>query len=74
MVGRTFEEMLRDGVARGQFVEAIGQEEQWVRARVESHQHPGQSLDQQLPDGRWIRVSESQTVSGYIVGLRVEVS
>ena len=54
--GVSFEESLRAGLARGQYPEAIGCEEQWLRERLARHAQPQSTHEQQLPGDRWIRI------------------
>lgn len=72
--GATFEEILRGGVKRGQYPDAVGQEEQWISSRLESHRAGGSVIEQQLDDGRWLRVVERKTADGSIVGFRVDIT
>ncbi|MGR3272795.1 response regulator [Thalassococcus profundi] len=72
--GATFEEILRAGLARGQYLDAIGREEDWLEERLAHHRRPMTELEQRLPDGRWIRVFEKQTSDGGRVGLRIDIS
>lgn len=72
--GAKFEDLLREGVKLGEFVEAIGDEENWIKRRVELHQKTGQQVEQQLADGRWLKVSETKTASGATVGFRVDIT
>ena len=74
IVGRTFEEMLREGVSLGQFADATGREEEWIAERLEAHKNPGDPIDQRLPNGRWLRVVETKTPSGYLAGLRIDIT
>jgi len=51
--GNTFEQIVRRGAERGQYQEAIGRVDDWVRHRVAQHQAAdGKSIEQQLGDGR----------------------
>lgn len=72
--GATFEEILRGGVERGQYPDALGQEEQWISSRLASHRAGGSVIEQQLDDGRWLRVVERKTADGSIVGFRVDIT
>lgn len=72
--GTTFEELIRDGVERGQYEEAIGNEEAWIKHRLESHRNPGDPLEQRLDDGRWLRIEERKTRDGGTVGIRVDIT
>lgn len=72
--GRSFEDLLRQGLARGQYVDAIGREEEWLAARMEQHRNPTGALMQQIPGNRWVRINESKTREGGYAGVRVEVT
>lgn len=75
-VGRTFEELIRAGVARGQYImDYVGQdEEEWIRERVRRHLNPKEPFLQKLEDGRWLKIDEQRTKDGGIVGFRVDVT
>jgi len=73
-IGRSFEEILRYGVDRGQYPEAIGREEEWIATRMEQHHRGGHELIQNLPDGRWMKIREQKTPSGHCVGFRVDIT
>jgi PAS domain S-box-containing protein len=73
--GNTFEEIVRRGAERGQYAEAIGNVDAWVRQRVAQHQSAnGEVIEQRLADGRWLLIVEYRTPSGYIVGNRIEIT
>lgn len=72
--GAQFEEMLREGVARGQFSDAIGNEEAWIQRRLEAHRNPQGPIEQKLQDGRWIRLEERRTHDGGTVGFRTDIT
>ncbi len=73
--GTRFEDAIREGVRRGQYKDAIGDEETWIRDRVASHQAAhGAHIEQQLDDGRWLLIVEYKTPSGYIVGNRIDIT
>jgi signal transduction histidine kinase len=73
--GNTFEEIVRKGAERGQYKEAIGNVDTWVRARVAQHQNAnGEVIEQNLGDGRWLMIVEYRTPSGYIVGNRIDIT
>ena len=73
-VGRTFEEIIRYGVERGQYVEALGREEAWIKERLASHRSSNASFIQRLEDGRWLKIRERKTPTGHLVGFRVDVT
>ena len=74
VVGRKFEDILRAGVARGQYPEAIGHKEEWIAERMRQHRNPGEPIERRLPDGRWVKITETRTRAGYIVGVRTDIS
>lgn len=72
--GATFESILRYGLERGQYVDAVGREEEWLRERLDSHSKSDTKTEQKLADGRWLRVLETHTPDGGIVGFRVDIT
>ena len=72
--GRSFEEIIRYGVERGQYKGAIGREEAWVAERLAAHREGNQELIQQLDDGRWLKITERHTPSGHTVGFRIDIT
>lgn len=73
-VGARFEDILREGLARGQYLEAIGREDDWLRERMERHRAPGAPLEQRLPGDRFLKVCEVRVANGDIVGFRTDVT
>lgn len=74
IVGERFEDILRHGLNNGQYKEAIGREEEWLKHRLELHKSYGTPMEQRLDDGRWLRVVERRTPSGNTVGFRVDIT
>ena len=73
--GNTFESIVRQGAQRGQYAEAIGDVDAWVKKRVAQHQNAnGEVMEQRLADGRWLLIVESRTPSGFIVGNRIDIT
>jgi PAS domain S-box-containing protein len=73
--GVSFEELVRAGAERGQYLEAVGHIDQWVTERLAKHrQANGSHLEQHLDDGRWLLIIEYRTPSGYIVGNRIDIT
>ncbi|WP_418592754.1 response regulator [Ponticoccus sp. (in: a-proteobacteria)] len=72
--GATFEEILRYGLERGQYAEAVGREEAWLEERMTRHRQGGQEHEQLLDDGRWLRIYERETRDGGRVGLRIDIT
>jgi len=71
--GTRFEDVLRAGLARGFYPEAIGCEEEWLARRLALHGQPQISHEQQIGAGRWCRIEERRSRIGSI-GLRVDIT
>src|ERR1700676_3879879 len=72
--GASFEETLRFGLSRGQYPEAKGCEEQWLRERLARHAQPQSTHEQQLSGDRWVRIEERRTAEGGSIGIRVDIT
>ncbi|MBB4021436.1 MULTISPECIES: hybrid sensor histidine kinase/response regulator [Actibacterium] len=72
--GRSFEQILRYGLERGQYEEAIGREEEWLAERMIRHQRTDGVIEQELAGGQWVRILEKRTPDGGLVGLRVDIT
>lgn len=72
--GETFENILRYGLKRGQYPQAKGREEAWLSERMTAHRSSRLSIEQKLPDNRWLKISERKTKEGSTVGFRVDIT
>jgi len=72
--GATFESILKYGLERGQYADAVGNEAEWLSERMRQHREPEGLLEQQLGNGRWLRILEQPTPDGGRVGLRVDIT
>ena len=72
--GARLQDTIRVGVARGDYPEAIGREEEWVAERLARLYQPGERHEQLLADGRCILIEERLTEDGGIIGLRVDIT
>ncbi len=72
--GARLEDTIRVGVARGDYPEAIGREEEWIAERITKLYQPGERHEQVLADGRVILIEERLTSDGGIIGLRVDIT
>ena len=73
-VGVKFEDLLRHGLAAGAHPSALGREAEWMAERLHHHRHPGEIVEEQLANGRWIREQDHPTPDGGRVGLRIDVT
>jgi diguanylate cyclase (GGDEF)-like protein/PAS domain S-box-containing protein len=72
--GATFEQIVREGLARGQYPEAVGREEEWLRERMALHLRDHSVHEQQLPGDRWLRIEERRTADGGKIGVRIDIT
>lgn len=72
--GIYFEDHIRVSARRGQVLEAVNHEEEWVQERIQQHQNPQGTYLQQLSNGRWLQISERRTQDGGIVGVRTDIT
>src|SRR3546814_1916159 len=68
--GAQFEDMLRAGLAHGQYPDAVGREDDWLAERLAAHRSGRNHFDQRLPNGRWVHVVTRRTADGGTVGVR----
>jgi diguanylate cyclase (GGDEF)-like protein len=72
--GASFEEIIREGVRRGQYPQAGENLEAFVQETLAWHRGNHGALERLLPDGRWILVTERHTQSGGTVGIRTDIT
>ncbi|MFK5980018.1 MAG: ATP-binding protein [Rhizobiaceae bacterium] len=72
--GASFEEIIRQGLKRGQLNTGDMNVDEWVTQRMKQHLDPTGPVEQELLDGRWLRVEERKTSHGGIVGYRVDIT
>jgi len=72
--GVKFEDALRVGVARGDYPDACGREEAWIRERIDRLNNPAGRHEQVLADGRCILIEERRTSDGGTIGIRVDIT
>jgi diguanylate cyclase (GGDEF)-like protein/PAS domain S-box-containing protein len=72
--GSSFEEVLRIGIARGDYPEAAGREEEWLAERLGRLNRPGEQHEQRLADGRHLLIEERLTSDGSVIGLRIDIT
>jgi signal transduction histidine kinase/ActR/RegA family two-component response regulator len=72
--GITFEQILRLGLDKGHYVEALGREEAWLAERLSARRNGGAAVEQQLSDGRWLRVQDRRSALGGTVSTIIDVT
>jgi two-component system, cell cycle sensor histidine kinase and response regulator CckA len=72
--GVSFEEMLRVGVANGQYPDAVGREAAWIGDRLRHHRELGGPFEQRLSSGRHLLITERRMRNGGTAGLRIDIT
>jgi diguanylate cyclase (GGDEF)-like protein/PAS domain S-box-containing protein len=72
--GARLADTIRVGVARGDYPEARGREDEWIAERLAKMHQPGARHEQTLADGRVILIEERLTSGGGVIGLRVDIT
>ena len=73
--GISFEDLIRHGIERGEYLAAVGRSEEFLAERLHAHRTAdGQPLEQVLNDGRVLRISERRTRDGGTVGIRSDIT
>ena len=74
MPGAPKEEILRASVQRGALVLNGMDPEDYIAWRLHRHRNPGEPLEVQLADGRWLLITEKRTHDGGVVGTRSDIT
>ena len=74
MPGAPKEEILRASVSRGALVLNGMDPEDYIAWRLHRHRNPGEPLEVQLADGRWLLITEKRTQDGGVVGTRSDIT
>lgn len=74
--GRPFEEMLRIGLSRGAYPEALGREDDWIAEALAffTGTRPEVERTVRLANGHWVRAVDRRLPGGGWIGLRVDIS
>jgi diguanylate cyclase (GGDEF)-like protein len=72
--GMRFEDLLREGLARGVYDESEGRGEAWIKKRLAAHAQPASVYEQRHADGHWVRVEDSRTSNGGHIGIRIDIT
>ncbi|AOR76843.1 putative bifunctional diguanylate cyclase/phosphodiesterase [Novosphingobium resinovorum] len=72
--GAKLGDALRIGIARGDYPEAAGREEEWLASRLALLRQPSHRHEQWLSNGRCIMIEERRLESGGSIGVRVDIT
>ncbi|MFT4242978.1 MAG: diguanylate cyclase [Acidovorax sp.] len=73
-LGKTYEELLREGLRHGIPEEASGQEELWLAHELAARGHRAGPEVLHYPGGAWMHVHERRTPSGMTVCVRLDIT
>ena len=77
LVGIHYPDLLRRALKRGLVDPGFANEdalESWIRFTTAGHRNPQGPSEVHLSDGRWIRVSETRTEDGGVVGIHSDIT
>jgi signal transduction histidine kinase/CheY-like chemotaxis protein/integral membrane sensor domain MASE1/HPt (histidine-containing phosphotransfer) domain-containing protein len=74
VAGVRYEDQVRAGAARGDFIIDSDSIEAWVAERMRQRQAAQLDYESQLPDGRWLLISQRRTADGGIVAVRTDIT
>jgi PAS domain S-box-containing protein len=74
LLGRTFEDLVREEIAHGLFPESAGRETVFLEQRLAAHRQPGESFLYKIRDGRWVRARDYGMHDGSIFAVRTDVT
>jgi signal transduction histidine kinase/CheY-like chemotaxis protein len=72
--GHRLVDVLRIGIERGDYPDAVGREEDWLAERERQLLKGDARHEQRLADGRWLLIEDRRTVDGGMLGLRVDIT
>ncbi len=72
--GARFADLMRLQAHAGLLRRAAGNPEEWLQARLQRHGTDPRPVEEEFVDGTWLRVSETRTGTGRIVGLTTDIT
>ena len=72
--GEEFAAIIGGCAQRGQFLDAVGEEEEWTAVRISAHRSGKSEFLEHLKDGRRLRVLERRTPEGFTVVICLDIT
>ncbi|GAB5389762.1 MAG: hypothetical protein Alpg2KO_27300 [Alphaproteobacteria bacterium] len=72
--GIEFRDLLKFGLSKGEYSDAVGREDQWLVERLAAHNSPSSELEQHLSNDRWLLVREHELEDGGRIGFRLDIT
>ena len=74
IIGRTFEDLVREEIAAGLYTESAGREEEFLQERLRMHREAGSPFLYRIHDGRWLQARDYRMPDGSIFAIRTDVT
>ena len=74
LLGRTFEDLVREEIAQGLYPESAGREEAFLRERLRNHGMAGEAFLYKISDGRWLQARDYRMSDGSVFAVRTDVT
>ncbi|HUN68675.1 MAG TPA: PAS domain S-box protein [Burkholderiales bacterium] len=71
--GRHYSEHLRQGIAAGEFPDAVGREAQWLAERLARRQEGG-TIEVKRQDGKWLQVTDQRLPDGGMITFGLDIT
>ena len=65
--GMMFRELLEVGLSQNLYADAVGKEALWIEERLAARRAASQTMEQEMADGRWLRIQDRRTAGGGVV-------
>jgi diguanylate cyclase (GGDEF)-like protein len=72
--GAHFADIIREGAERGEYPQAFGDVETFVKKTITWHLGNNPPMERPLSGGRWVKITETRTPDGGIVGIRTDIT
>src|SRR5579871_15446 len=74
LLGRTFEDLVREEIAQGLYPEVAGKEEAFLQERLRNHGNAGEAFLYKVSDGRWLQARDYRMPDGSVFAVRTDVT
>ena len=72
--GIRIEDVLREGLARRHYADAIGREEEWLAEQLRQHRDPKGAVEHRVRGDRWVLVNKRRMENRWVAVLRVDIT
>jgi signal transduction histidine kinase/ActR/RegA family two-component response regulator len=72
--GNTREHILRQGLVRGIYPDAVGREQEWLAELLQQNHEDAMSMERPLTDGRWLLLTRQRMRNGGVAVLLIDIT